>query len=357
MNALRRKNQKPLIVNIRAIHAPIQPSPGFAKKGLSEFKLDVMGLCQYGCRYCSSNSGNYLRINRKRFADRTKKQLGKRIYPANEPALTFQWPDVLERLQNQLARKPADWGQGQTLVYSMLTDGFSPIVVSQSVTEKALRLVLEKTSFRIRVLTKNAVVGQDHWIRFFLDHPGRFVVGLSIGTLDDRWARQVETFTALPTGRLEALRRLQDAGVPTYGMLCPIFPDVLEAGRLEELVDRVRPQLVEDLWAEPFNDRQNWQHVRAGYAADSTGFNWLTDVYGERRLDRWSQYATELYQRLRQKARAEGWIAKLKYLLYEGNITERDSVIFRRFEGVLLQSAKGADGRSSNPHLARFQQA
>jgi DNA repair photolyase len=53
-------------------------------------------------------------------------------------------------------------------------------------------------------------------------------VGLSTGTLDSEWASRVEVGTSLPAAGLKALSRLQEAGIPTYGMLCPIFPDVLE---------------------------------------------------------------------------------------------------------------------------------
>jgi hypothetical protein len=49
----------------------------------------------------------------------------------------------------------------------MLTDGFSPHLVKEGVTEKALRLLLEHTSFRIRVLTKKSIVG-----RFYPSLPG-----------------------------------------------------------------------------------------------------------------------------------------------------------------------------------------
>ena len=55
------------IVNVPSINRPITPSPGFAKKKLADYKLDACGLCQFGCRYCSSNCGNYLRINRTKF--------------------------------------------------------------------------------------------------------------------------------------------------------------------------------------------------------------------------------------------------------------------------------------------------
>ena len=83
-NKLNRTVKMPSIIN------PIAPSPGFKKKNLSTFKLDIYGLCEFGCTYCSSNSGNYLRINKKLFADFTEVQLGTRIYPDQDPNLTFE---------------------------------------------------------------------------------------------------------------------------------------------------------------------------------------------------------------------------------------------------------------------------
>jgi len=100
-----------------------------------------------------------------------------------------------------------------------------------------------------------------------------FVVGLSIGSLDDRWAGRIELGTSRPSMRLGGTRALQDAGVPTFGMACPVFPDVLEEAGVETLIDRIRPNLVETLWAEPFNDRANWGKVRDGYLEDSTGMS------------------------------------------------------------------------------------
>src|SRR5262249_57946952 len=117
---------KNIVVNITSIKSPIVPSPGFEKKKLSQFKLDIMGLCGFGCRYCSSNNGNYLRINRKRFADLTEEQTGQRLYPTSSPQLSFHWFDMLEKLKAQLLTKKQGWGEGKTLLFSMLTDGFTP---------------------------------------------------------------------------------------------------------------------------------------------------------------------------------------------------------------------------------------
>ena len=139
------------IVEVPSIKQPIVRSPGFAKKELSTYKLDLLALCGFGCRYCSSNSGNYLRINREKFADATEDQLGARLYPDKDPSLSLIWPDVLAKLETQVKGKKASWGHGETLVFSMLTDGFSPKLVSDGVTKKALQLVLDHTSFRIHL--------------------------------------------------------------------------------------------------------------------------------------------------------------------------------------------------------------
>ena len=294
------------------IKNPIKRSQGFEKKLLSEYKLDVMGLCGFGCKYCSSNSGNYLRINRKRFADLTEQQLRERVFPADDPSLTFRWLNIAEKLELQLAKKCPGWGKGKTLVFSMLTDGFSPLQLQDGTTERALRLVLDKTSFRVRVLTKNAAVGSPKWIKFFRQHPGRFVVGLSVGTSDNQWAQRVEIGTSIPSARLKALRNLQDAGIPTYGMMCPVFPDVLAGDALEGLVEEIRPELGEHVWAEPYNDRQNWSKILDGYPIGSPGYSWLTAVYAEGRKELWSAYAAELYQRLRRIAKHGRWLHKLR---------------------------------------------
>lgn len=343
------------IVEFNSIREPIVPSPGFAKKALSSFKLDLMGLCEFACSYCSSNAGNYLRINRRAFQAETERQLGEPLLPADEPDLMFVWPDVLQRLDEQLQRKPRDWGAGKTLVFSMLTDGFSPYLVKHGITRRALEMVLTHTAFRIRILTKNAVVGSDFWLRFFEQWQDRVVVGLSIGTLDNDWARRIEHGTSLPSARVKALHRLQDAAIPTYGMVCPIFPDLLSSGTLEHLIETMKPHRLETLWAEPFNDRANWEKVRAGYAPDSDGYRWLTDIYANGQRSSWSSYARSLYERLVAHGNQHGWVDKLNYLLYEKDITPSDAVSMAPFQHILLQGTTQDDGRSKNVAINTLQ--
>lgn len=276
---------------------------------MSDYKLDLCGLCAFGCQYCSSIHGNYLRIRREEFANQTELQLGERVLPQDDPFMLFEWSNVLSNLERQLKDAPAGWGNGHSLVFSMLTDGFSPPLVAAGITRQALELVLRYTLFRIRVLAKNALVGSPEWVRFFSAHRERFVVGLSIGTLDDTWAQRAEIGTSPPSERLRALQHLQSTAVPTFAMLCPIMPDGV--ARLDELLDGISPNKCENIWVEPYNNRVNWQAVRDAYPEDSRHRAWFTRVYEQQDWAAWSEYETGLYVRIRNRARNDGWLSRL----------------------------------------------
>jgi DNA repair photolyase len=336
---------------------------------------------------------------------------GKRESHLDDPSIIYVWPDVLQQLEEQLKMAPKGWGRGKTIILSMLTDPFSPpltlptfrvgkqLIVCEDADERmdvlkkkweeeragltgeeqvrrslsdafrtdqhlgppatihALRLLLEKTEFRIRILTKSGIVVTSQYINLLKAHRDRVVVGLSIGTLDNSWARAVEKRATNPTKRLDALASLQAEGIPTFGMLCPVFPDVLEEGRLDALVDAIRPDVCEHVWAEPYNDRGNWQTVRDAYPKGSVGYQWFERMFGGKGKEGWSSYATELYQRLLVKAKKDGWVHKLRYLLYEQDITEEDAKAFCHLEGVLLQGKTGEDGYSTHPSFAAFEKA
>ncbi len=339
------------IVQVPPTKRLLQPTPGFAKKILATWHIETGGLCGFSCTYCSSNSGQYLRIKRADFGELTFAQTGRRVAPVDftdkagnvytvEPGLTFSWGDVAAQLEAELrAIGHIGFGQGETVVISQLTDAFAGEAFRAGFTERMLDSVTAMTKLRVRILTKNSVTGlSPAWLKRFADTPDRYVVGLSIGSLDDAWAERVEIGTPPPSARLKAHRALQDAGASTYGMLCPIFPDVLSGDGLDRLLDAIRPELCEHVWAEPFNDRGCWRAVQAGYPKDSPGWTWFEETFGpDGSRARWSAYATELYQRLWTRAKRDGWLHKLRYLLYEGDILLGDAPAFAGLEGVLLQ--------------------
>lgn len=370
---------KSTVVTVPGVKAPIAPSPGFAKKELADFHLELGALCAYGCSYCSSNVGNFYRINRSRFLEAIEDQTGKKIAAIDvfvekkkqsgrgvervltykrDPSLHIRFGNAIEQLEAQLEGKPSSFGAGKTLVFSMLTDSFAPVVVASGATEDALRILLDRTSFRIRVLTKSAIVGNEKWVRFFADNRERFVVGLSIGNTDPNWARAVEIGTSKPRARVLAHRALQDAGVPVFAMLCPVFPHMLGGNLLLDLLDSLRPNQCERIWAEPYNDRQNAASVREGYPEGSRWYDWMTKTFGigtlKRSRETWSHYASLLYLRLRDQLETygeRGIVDRLRYLLYEDSIVQEHAKRFAGMHGLLLQGQKGEDGESKDPEF------
>lgn len=349
-------NGRRKLVVVPSVKYPILAAPGFKKKLLATWHLDLLGLCEYGCVYCSSNTGYPHRVNGKRNLRLAFEQLGERIGPNDDGALLYVWPDVIDKLRAQLDARRRPFGRGETCVYSMLTDGFSPVLLQSGFTDAALRLLVERTEFRIRILTKNPAVASPKWIKFFAAHRERFVVGLSIGTLDDEWAAKVERKVPPPSQRVRALHRLQDAGVATYGMLCPVFPHVLDGDHFERLVVAVRPEACETIWCEPYNDRVNWPLVQAALPRDSAERAWFDAAFGRRDNDAWSAYATALHRRLHVLAETGGWLDdKMKFLLYEDRIAAVDAPAFRDGRGYLLQSKPRPDGRSANAAFRAMQ--
>ncbi len=333
----------------------IAPS-SWGTKELADAHVEAIMHCEFNCSYCSSNAAAHIRWARTRINKAVLAQAGSRFDPHRSDGLVVGFEDVVGALEEELSVTRQKPGHGKTLVYSQLTDGFSPVAVRAGTTRRILDLLIEKTEYRIRILTKNAIVGNRQWVRYFADHADRFVVGLSIGTLDDQFGKRLEKGTSIPSARVKALHQLQDAGVPTFGMLCPVFPAVLETDELERLIAAVRPDLCERVWAEPYNDRSNWRVVRDCFEQKSFTHAWMSRVFGERDELAWSQYATDLYQRTLASAKSGKWVNKLRYLLYEMSIADAHAAKFKKLEGVLLQSIDKTTGISKNPEFAKIQE-
>jgi DNA repair photolyase len=346
------KNRLVVIPNTKNV---IQPSK-WEKKGLAEYHIELSGLCGFGCRYCSSNNTRWMLVHGREFAALTQEQLGEVLTPKNNPELAYVWADdVAAKLDAELRGKTSTFGAGKTVALSQSTDPLSP-VVDPEVTQKVIRMLVERTSFRIRLLTKNAQIGSDAWIEFLQVMRNRVIVSLSIGTLDHDWSSAIEVGTSTPVARLRALRRLQDAGIPTYGMLCPIFPSLAESSQLDDLIDAIRPNLCEFVWAEPYNDRANWRVVQEGHPEESKERAWFDRAFGvNKEASLWSKYSVDLYKRLRLRAQAEGWLERLRYMLYEVHVDAEHARGFCDMQGLLLQSLDN-DGHSKHPEFHKLQE-
>jgi DNA repair photolyase len=116
------------------------------------------------------------------------------------------------------------------------TDPYQP----QERTLRVTREVLETMSrFRhpMSVITKSALIGRDLDLLGPMGEAGIARAAVSITTLDRRLARVMEPRAATPERRLDAVRRLTAAGVPTIVMFAPVIPG-LNDHELEGVLQR-----------------------------------------------------------------------------------------------------------------------
>jgi len=103
------------------------------------------------------------------------------------------------------------------------TDPYQPIERRMRVTREILE-VLARCRHPVTIITKGALVLRDLDLLVDLAKDGLAGVGVSVTTLDVELKRVMEPQAASPHARLEAVRRLNEAGVPTGVMVAPVIP-------------------------------------------------------------------------------------------------------------------------------------
>ena len=115
------------------------------------------------------------------------------------------------------------------------TDPYQPIERDYEITRQILQ-VLEECDHPVSIVTKSHLVTRDVDILSRMAAKGLAKVGVSVTTLDRDLARRMEPRASTPGKRLEALRTLSDAGVPTIVMFAPAIP-ALNADEMESVLE------------------------------------------------------------------------------------------------------------------------
>src|SRR3982074_404800 len=97
------------------------------------------------------------------------------------------------------------------------TDPYQPIERERKIMRGILE-VLERAGHPVGIVTKSALVVRDIDILSRMAKRSLAKVALSVTTLDPELARTMEPRASTPAKRLEALRQLSQAGIPTTGM-------------------------------------------------------------------------------------------------------------------------------------------
>jgi DNA repair photolyase len=173
--------------------------------------------CEHGCVYC--------------FARPTHAYLG--LSPGLDfESKLFVKPEAADLLAKELS---APGYSPKVIAIGTNTDPYQPIERRYQVMRRILE-VLDKAGHPVGIVTKSALVLRDLDILARMAERRLAKVALSVTTLDPELARKMEPRAATPMRRLETLRRLSQAGVPTTVMVAPVIP-ALNDMEIERILD------------------------------------------------------------------------------------------------------------------------
>jgi DNA repair photolyase len=161
--------------------------------------------CEHGCVYC--------------YARPTHAYLGL------SPGLDFE-TKVLAKFDaaNLLERELAKTGyECQPIALGTNTDPYQPVERRLRITRGVLE-VLARCRHPLTIVTKSAAVVRDLDLLVPMAREDLARVAISVTSLDRELARRLEPRAAAPHRRLQAIRQLSEAGVPTTVMVAPIIP-------------------------------------------------------------------------------------------------------------------------------------
>ncbi len=175
--------------------------------------------CEHGCVYC--------------FARPTHAYLG--LSPGLDfESKLFMKPNAPELLERELA---APGYVPKIIAIGTNTDPYQPIERRYKIMRGILQ-VLERAGHPVGIVTKSALILRDLDILARMARRDLVKVAISVTTLDPKLARIMEPRAASPARRLEALRQMVNAGVPTSTMVAPVIPAINDA-EIERILDAV----------------------------------------------------------------------------------------------------------------------
>ena len=163
--------------------------------------------CEHGCSYC--------------FARPSHTYMGLSAGLDFETKL-FAKVGAAELLERELS---APGYQPRTIAIGANTDPYQPVEREYRITRQVLE-VLARFNHPVGIVTKNALVTRDIDILGPMAERGLAKVAISITTLDRKLARSMEPRASTPEKRLEAIRKLTEAGIPVSVLVAPVIPAI-----------------------------------------------------------------------------------------------------------------------------------
>ena len=164
----------------------------------SDYVINPYIGCLHGCIYC------YARFM-KRFT--------------NHPEPWGKFIDIKVNAPDLIPRDTKKY-KDKSIGISSVTDAYQPIEGKYKLTRGVLKKLIPPQP-DLWILTKSDLIIRDIDL---LKQFKKCVVGVSLSTLDDKIRKEVEPLAASVERRINALKKLKEAGIKTYVFISPIFP-------------------------------------------------------------------------------------------------------------------------------------
>jgi DNA repair photolyase len=179
--------------------------------------------CEFACKYC------YARYTHEFMELRDGSDFEHKIFVKQR---------VGEHLRRDLRRvKPHE-----NIAIGTATDPYQPAERRFEATLAVLEVLAQHQGLEIGVVTKSNMVLRDVGVLARIAKHNRLFVNVTVTTTDAALARILEPRAPRPDLRLDAVRKLNDAGIPT-GVLCaPVLPGITDTAHNLEAVVKATAQ-------------------------------------------------------------------------------------------------------------------
>jgi DNA repair photolyase len=174
--------------------------------------------CEFACKYC------YARYTHEFMELRDGVEFERKIYVKQHAA------DLLRSELRQV--KP-----GEDIAIGTATDPYQPAERRYEITRAILEEIARHRGLELGIVTKSNLILRDTDVLRRICENNKLFVNITITTLKVDLARILEPRAPRPDLRLEAMRQLNQAGVPAGVICAPVLPGITDSARdLESLV-------------------------------------------------------------------------------------------------------------------------
>jgi DNA repair photolyase len=208
--------------------------------------------------------------------------------------------------------------QGETIVFSGVTDCYQPLEASMRLTRRCLEVCAEYRN-PVGIVTKGVLIERDIDVLQTLAREARFWVSISIPFHNPELARAIEPYVATPKRRLQTIEKLAAAGISVAVAVAPVIPGLndediakvleaaREAGATRAHYTLVRlPGSVKDVFEERLREKLPLRAERVLHRIRETRSGALSDSRFKHRMKGEGLYAETLQRLFDTAARKVG---------------------------------------------------